>query len=152
MPQADQLAGPVMRGATGLDPDETRRQLGEEGQHLSPPQSFAQDDGTFSIDCVDLKHALGQVQADCGNFHGGWLLAPGLPDSNPSWHSDAVSGSHPPHLLTTRDRTFQASSSVVPPQIHRSSRSGRDAGAERLTSAFQLGGCFDLGRARTPPV
>jgi hypothetical protein len=29
------------------------------------------------------------------------LLAQGLGDSNPSWHSDAVGGSHPPHLLTS---------------------------------------------------
>ncbi|WP_229743813.1 hypothetical protein, partial [Aliidongia dinghuensis] len=43
---------------------------------------------------------LGQIQADCRNLHGGWLLCSGLPDSNPPWHSDVVSGSHPPHLLS----------------------------------------------------
>src|SRR3546814_14021770 len=47
----------------------------------------------------NLKNTLGQIEADCGNLHGGWLHCSGLPDSNPSWHSDAVSGSHPPHLL-----------------------------------------------------
>src|SRR5262249_14752878 len=39
-------------------------------------------------------------EADCCDLHGGWLLRSGLPDSNPAWHSDAVSGSHPPHLLS----------------------------------------------------
>jgi hypothetical protein len=40
------------------------------------------------------------IQADCRNLHGGWLSCSGLSDSNPAWHSDAVSGSHPPHPLS----------------------------------------------------
>jgi hypothetical protein len=42
---------------------------------------------------------LSHRQAYCGYFRDGWLLTPGSIDSNPSWHSDAVSGSDPPHVL-----------------------------------------------------
>ncbi|MER9970979.1 hypothetical protein, partial [Mesorhizobium sp. M0060] len=46
------------------------------------------------------KNALGQIKAHGGNLHGGWLLCSGCLTANPLWHSDAGSGSHPPHLLS----------------------------------------------------
>ena len=47
------------------------------------------------INTVNLENILGQIEADRGNLHAGWPLCSGSHDSNPSWHSDAVSGSHP---------------------------------------------------------
>src|ERR1700723_4148848 len=52
------------------------------------------------INAMDLKNALGQVEADRGNLHGGWLpFARERLMAFTPWHPDAVSGSHPPHLL-----------------------------------------------------
>src|SRR3546814_1141269 len=50
---------------------------------------------------VNLKNALGQIEADRTNLHRGWLplLVDALTAST-LWHSDAGSGSHPPHLLS----------------------------------------------------
>ncbi|MER9600479.1 hypothetical protein, partial [Mesorhizobium sp. M0244] len=48
------------------------------------------DNAPRRVDGMNLKNALGQIKAHGGNLHGGWLL----------WHSDAGSGSHPPHLLS----------------------------------------------------
>ena len=49
---------------------------------------------------MDLKNALGQVEADRGNLHSGWLhFARERLMAFTLWHPDAVSGSHPPHLL-----------------------------------------------------
>src|SRR5690554_3277038 len=47
---------------------------------------------------MNLKNTLGQIEAYGGNLHGGWLLCLGCLTANPLWHSDAGSGSHPPHL------------------------------------------------------
>jgi hypothetical protein len=49
---------------------------------------------------MNLKNTLGQIEADGGNLHGGWLLCSGCLTANPFWHSDAGSGSHPPHPLS----------------------------------------------------
>jgi hypothetical protein len=45
--------------------------LGEERQHLGAPQRLADDDCARSINGVNLKNMLGQIQADRGNLHGG---------------------------------------------------------------------------------
>ncbi|PAL24179.1 TonB-dependent receptor, partial [Sphingopyxis sp. GW247-27LB] len=63
--------------------------------------------------CVNLKNILGQIEADRGNLHGGWLLCSGLHDSNPSWHLDAVSGSHPPHPLYSDFVTLSPSAALL---------------------------------------
>ena len=73
MAELDQLARPVMRRAARLDADQARRQLGEERQHLRPSQRLANHDLAGRINAVNLKNALGQVEADRGNLHGGWL-------------------------------------------------------------------------------
>ena len=77
-------------------------QLLEEGQHLRPSQRLADHNLTGRVDPMNLKNVLGQIEADCANLHNGWLLCSGLYDSNPSWHFDAVSGSHPPHPLSKK--------------------------------------------------
>jgi hypothetical protein len=52
---------------------------------------------------VDLKNGLGQVEADRGNLHSGWLpFARERLMAFTSWNPDAVSGSHPPHPLRAR--------------------------------------------------
>ena len=104
VPEAEQLARPMMGRAARLDPDQAWRQFGEERQNLRTPQRRADDDLAGRINAVNLKDALRQIQADGSNLHGGWLLCSGLPDSHPAWHSDAASGSHPPHLLPRSDQ------------------------------------------------
>jgi hypothetical protein len=53
---------------TGFRENQARRQLAEERQHLRSPQRFAHYDLARIIDRVNLKNALGQIEAD-----GGWL-------------------------------------------------------------------------------
>ena len=70
---------------------------------LHPLHRFADDNLAGRVNSVDLKNVLGQIEADCANIHGRWLLCSGLHDSNPSWHLNAVSGSQPPHPLVRND-------------------------------------------------
>ena len=51
---------------------------------------------------MNLKNALGQIEADRANLHRGWLPSLWRFDSNHVfWHLDAGSGSHPPGLFWT---------------------------------------------------
>jgi len=106
MAELDQFARPVMRRAARLHANQARRQLGKEWQHLRSSKRLADNDLTGRINAVNLKNALGQIEADCGNLHDGWLpfVRERLIAFTP-WHLDAVSGSHPPHLLTGVKRT-----------------------------------------------
>ena len=45
------------------------------GLALPPAQRLAHDNAAFLIDGMDLKDALGQIKADGGDLHGGWLLS-----------------------------------------------------------------------------
>jgi hypothetical protein len=47
--------------------------LAKKWQHLRSSKRLADNDLTVRINAVNLKNALGQIQADRGNFHGGWL-------------------------------------------------------------------------------
>ena len=69
-----QLARPMMRGAASFHADEAGGKLGKERQNLRPPQRLADDNVSFSVDGMDLKDALGQIEADGGDLHSGWLL------------------------------------------------------------------------------
>jgi hypothetical protein len=73
MAEFDQFACPVMRGAARLHADQARRQPGKEWQHLRSPKRPADNDLTGRINAVNLKNALGQIKADRGNLHDGWL-------------------------------------------------------------------------------
>ena len=73
MAELDQLARPVMRRATRLHADQARRQLGKKWQHLRPSKRLADHNLAGRINAVDLKNVLGQVEADRGNLHSGWL-------------------------------------------------------------------------------
>src|SRR4029077_15130139 len=100
MTELDKLARPMMRGAARLDADQAWRQLGKKWQHLRAPKRLANHSLAGCINAVDLKNALGQVEADRGNLHSGWLpFARERLMAFTPWHLDAVSGSHPPHLL-----------------------------------------------------
>src|SRR5262245_10497721 len=63
-----------MRTAAGLHPDQTRRQLGEERQHLLASELARDDDLALRIDAVDLEHLLCKVEPDGGNCRHGRLL------------------------------------------------------------------------------
>jgi hypothetical protein len=100
MAELDKLAGPVMRRAARLHANQARRQFGKEWQHLRTSKRLADNDPTGRINAVNLKNALGQIEADCGNLHDGWLpFARECLIAFTPWHLAAVSGSHPPHLL-----------------------------------------------------
>ncbi|BAB52341.1 msl5982 [Mesorhizobium japonicum MAFF 303099] len=64
----------MMRGAASFHADEAAGKLGKERQNLRPPQRFADNNVSFSVDSIELKYALGQIEADRGDLHGGWLL------------------------------------------------------------------------------
>jgi hypothetical protein len=49
---------------------------------------------------MHLKNMFGQIQADGGNLHTGGSFARVCVTATAVWHLDAVSGSHPPHLLS----------------------------------------------------
>ena len=60
----------VGRGA-GLHADQAWRQLLEERQHLATLQLAADDYLARSINAVDLKDRLGDIETDCRNrLHG----------------------------------------------------------------------------------
>ena len=69
MAELDQLARPVMRCAARHHADRARKQLGEKCRHLRLSKRLANHDLTGRANAVDLKNALGQVQADRGNLH-----------------------------------------------------------------------------------
>jgi hypothetical protein len=56
------------RAAHTARPDETRPI-----RALRPPKRFADHNLAGRINTVDLKNVLGQVEADRGNLHSGWL-------------------------------------------------------------------------------
>jgi hypothetical protein len=56
VPELLDLPCPVVRRSAGLHPDQTRRQLLEEWQHLTPAQLAANDDHTFRINTMNLEH------------------------------------------------------------------------------------------------
>src|SRR6516225_684723 len=74
MPQLPDLTRPIMRRAASLNANQTRRQGLEERQYFRPLKLPPQYCLASSIDAVQLEDTLGDVQTDCGNLHGGWLL------------------------------------------------------------------------------
>jgi hypothetical protein len=64
------LARPVVCAATGLHPDQARRKIREEHSNLVSAQLLLHEHLAALVDCVNLKHILGQVNADSRNLHG----------------------------------------------------------------------------------
>ena len=62
--------GMILR-SRGLDPDQAGRQAGEEEQQALAAQGAGDDHLAVSIDAVDLKVTLRDVEADCGRVHVG---------------------------------------------------------------------------------
>ena len=62
MAKLDQLARPMMRRPRSLEPHPTRRQRSEKLQQLVAPDRFGDHDTPQSINAVDLKDVLGQIE------------------------------------------------------------------------------------------
>jgi hypothetical protein len=88
-----------MGSATSLNADKATWKLLKKGFHLRASQGFAHNDTPLSINGMNLKNVLGQIQADRGNLHSGGSFARVCLIATPFWHLDAVSGSHPPYPL-----------------------------------------------------
>jgi hypothetical protein len=63
----------VRRGAS-LDPNQAGCQLLEERQDIATLQLTADDDMANTINAVDLKNRLGDIEADCRDRLHAWLL------------------------------------------------------------------------------
>src|SRR5262245_34578169 len=90
-----------MRRGTRLHADQARRQRFEECQHRAAPELLPNDHLFGSVDPVNRKHVLGNIQTDRGNLH-----VDGSPHvirfrRNTLWHFDAGSGRRPPHQTRT---------------------------------------------------
>jgi len=64
-----EFARPIMGRRAGLQADKTWRQRFEECQHLAAPKLLPDDDLLGRVDPVNLKHVLGDIQADRGDLH-----------------------------------------------------------------------------------
>jgi hypothetical protein len=75
-------------------------------QHLRPAHRFAHNNFSHAVDGVDLINVLGQIEADGGNFHGGWLPSLVVASSLPRFGTlmPGAGAIHP--ICFRRDRTF----------------------------------------------
>src|SRR4051794_27607562 len=113
---------PVVRGTTGLNSHGAWRKLREELLHRAAPKLATQHNGSRSINSVNLKHVLRQIQTNCANLAHGRL--PCLVEStSPVWHTDAVGG-RPPHHCE-RSEAIQLRSELQSHRLLRSTRNTR---------------------------
>src|SRR5213082_3373458 len=97
---------PVVRGTTSLNSHGAWRKLREELLHRATPKLATQHNGSRSINSVNLKHVLRQIQTNCANLAHGRL--PCLVEStSPVWHTDAVGGRPPHHCEEQSDEAIQ---------------------------------------------
>ena len=64
MSKRPELARPMMRRGTGLDPNQARWQLLEEPQNIAALQLTADDHPAFRINAVHLKYRLRNIETD----------------------------------------------------------------------------------------
>jgi hypothetical protein len=64
-----------MRCRAGFHPDQARFETRHEREHLGPSETFANNRRAIRIDGVNLKYSLGEINAYCGNLHGGRPLS-----------------------------------------------------------------------------
>src|SRR5947208_11477881 len=96
---------PVVRGTTSLNSHGAWRKLREELLHRATPKLATQHNGSRSINSVNLKHVLRQIQTNCANLAHGRL--PCLEEStSPVWHTDAVGGRPPHHCERKRSNPW----------------------------------------------
>jgi hypothetical protein len=69
--QPRDLAGPMMGAAASLHRDHAARQISDERQQLRAAQTFAQDLPPTRISAVQMEDALGQIDTQNCEFHGG---------------------------------------------------------------------------------
>src|SRR2546429_1677215 len=74
MTKSLQFARPMMRRGAGFDTNEARRQLLKEWQNVPALKPAANDYITCSVNSVDLKNRLGDVETDCRDRLHVWLL------------------------------------------------------------------------------
>src|SRR3954453_7689599 len=77
VPQAGDLACPVVSARARLHGHKTARLRGEEGEDLIAPQLLAEQDRAGGTCRVCLEHVLGQIQSDRANFCHGPLPSSG---------------------------------------------------------------------------
>jgi hypothetical protein len=75
VPKLCKFAPPIMRRRAGFHPDQARFETRHEREHLGPSETFANNRRAICIDGVNLKYSLGEINADCGNLHGGRPLS-----------------------------------------------------------------------------
>jgi len=78
--ERNQLAGHVVSGHAGFDPDEASRHIHESCGNPTPRDFFAQDDGALLIQANHMQHVLAGIDPDrvggCGGFLAGHESAP----------------------------------------------------------------------------
>src|ERR1700704_6042829 len=67
------LARPIVARPARLNTHQTWIEPFKKPQHLRPAHRFAHNNFSHAVDGMDLINVLGQIEADSGNFHGGWL-------------------------------------------------------------------------------
>lgn len=75
MPERDQLARRMVRRTACFDADKAARGSLEKRQHLRTSQRLANYNIARHTYSVNLKNVLGQIEANRGNLHLGWLLS-----------------------------------------------------------------------------
>src|ERR1022692_230763 len=71
VPNCSELAGPKMRSAAGLHPDQARRKLRKKSDYLRALQFPAQRNFASLVDPVHLKNILCQIEPNLRNVHRG---------------------------------------------------------------------------------
>src|SRR5437868_9787268 len=157
---------PVVRGTTSLNSHGAWRKLREELLHRATPKLATQHNSSRSINSVNLKHVLRQIQTNCANLAHGRL--PCLVEStSPVWHTDAVGGRPPHHCERSEaihgsaspDRRWIASSlsllamtTLMPCVLPHTSAFSRRENARALPTVTleKIKGAGNAGRAMRP--
>src|SRR6266508_2150659 len=83
----------MMRGSTGFDAYEARRQLLEEWHNVAALELAANDYMTCRVNSVDLKNRLCNIETNCRDRLHVWLLRIVGPQQHPHpWHFRAGGG------------------------------------------------------------
>lgn len=70
VPQLLKLSCPVLRTATGFQPNETRRQLGDRLQQFAPGHAVLDDDFALFLDPMQLEEPFGPSNPEGGDRQG----------------------------------------------------------------------------------
>src|SRR5271169_6766639 len=100
MPQAAQHPRPVVRGATRLEPDSRRRQLGKEFLYLAASDLPPQHRLLVLVNPMNLKDMFGRIQTNSDNRHSDGSFSCVVTTPQPGTF-DAVGGRPPQHRAPT---------------------------------------------------